>query len=310
MTLASAGIGLLIAFALEGSRRNPAERPPARGLLLLWLPATLLFFLFSAEMVSARYILLSLPPLFLILFHRVRRAAAVPILAATLVLSVLIAAGDYRFVNSYRDWVSRTVVPLQQQGFRLWSAAESGLRFYLEQRGIQTLHKSDIRPRGGDLIVRQESFAYSLSEDLAPLLLPILKMDLTDAFPIRTFVASAGAGFHDSRFGPVPFSLSRAPLDRLELVQVSPLVRSLPQAVPADFSTVPVWYPGGVLLKQVQSEMIFHIRIPENARVEYELEGEGSIEISAECITLRRTGEGPTLWKNLRIVPGSWTAAH
>jgi hypothetical protein len=56
--------------------------------------------------------------------------------------------------------------------------------------------------------------------------------------------------------------------------------------------------------------MKFHVRIPEDARVEYELEGEGSIEISGECITLRKTGAGTAVWKNLRIVPGSWQAAH
>jgi hypothetical protein len=309
VTLASSGIGLWIAFAFKAARRDSAGSRPARGFLLLWFPAILFFFLFSAEMVSARYILLSLPPLFLIIFNPIRRAAAVPVLALTLILSVLIAAGDYRFVNSYRDWVSRAIVPLQQQGFRIWSAAESGLRFYLEQRGIQTLDKLDIRPRGGDLIVKQASFAYSLSDQLGSLLVPLARIDLADAYPVRTFVAAAGAGFHDSHFGLVPFSFSRAPLDRLELAQVSPFLRSLPQVVPADFSSVPVWFPGGVLLKQVQPEMKFHVRMPRDARVEYQLEGEGSVELSSECITLRKIGKEPILWKNFRIIPGTWKAA-
>jgi len=308
--LASSGIGLLITFVMKAARRESAACPPARAFLLLWFPATYLFFLLSAEMVNARYILLSLPPIFLIAFNRARRAAAVPAVAITMILSVLIAAGDYRFVNSYREWVKGTIDPLQRQGFPIWSATESGLRFYLEQRGIETLDNADMRPKGGDLIVRQASFSYGLSGELAPLLLPLSKVDLVDAYPVRTFVAAAGAGFHDSHFGLVPYTISRAPLDRLELMQVSPFVRSLPQVVPPDYSSVPVWYPGGVLLKQVLPEMKFTVRVPKGARVDYELEGKGSIEISDGCITLRKTGDETAVWKNFRIIPEALDAAN
>jgi hypothetical protein len=308
IVLASSGAGLLIAFVFKSRPRDTGDcpQPQGRGFLLVWLPAALLFFLFSAEIVNARYILLCLPPLFLITFASIRPRAAVPVIAATLVLSALIATGDYRFVNSYRDWVSQTVVPLQQSGFRVWSATESGLRFYLERRGVPTLSSSDLTPAGGDLIVKQASFAYSLNDELGSLLIPLRKTDLLDSFPVRTFSASAGAGFHDSNFGFVPFSFSRAPLDRLEVAEVSPFVTALPEKVPADFSSVPVWFPGGVLLKQIQPEMRFRIRIPEGARVEYELEGEGSLEVSGQWVTLRRTGKGPAVWKNFRIVPQSW----
>ena len=138
VALASCGIAFLIAFALKASRRSPG-RPAIHSFLVLWLPATLLFFLLTADMVNARYMLLSLPPLFLIAFANIRRSAAIAALVATAALSVSLAIGDYRYVNSYRDWVAQTIVPLQQQGFRIWSATESGLRFYLKQRGIETL---------------------------------------------------------------------------------------------------------------------------------------------------------------------------
>jgi hypothetical protein len=308
VALASSGIGLLIAFIFKSMPRDSDEFPAARGLLLLWAPATLLFFFLSAEMICARYILLCLPPIFLIAFNNMRRAAAIPAIAVTLILSIAIAAGDYRFVNSYRDWVAQTIVPLQRQGFRIWSATESGLRFYLEKNGIATLDNLDVRPRGGDLIVRQASFAYGLSDQLGSLLLPIWKTDLGDRYPIRTFVAAAGAGFHDSRFGPVPFSISSAPLDHLELVQVSPFVIKLPQVVPEDYSSVPVWYPGGVLLKQVQPEMRFPIQMPRDVAVEYELEGNGTVELSEKDITLKKSGAEAVVWKNFRIIPKTWKA--
>ncbi len=306
VVLASSGIGLLIIFVLKSMQRDSTQRPIMLGFLILWLPASLLFFLFAAEMINARYALLSLPPLFLVVFRNIRRAIAIPVVAGTMILSLALAIGDYRFVNSYRDWVERTIAPLQEQGFRIWGAAESGLRFYLEQRGIPTLDEMDIRPRGGDLIIKQASFSYALSGELGPLLIGIKKMDLTDAYPIRTFAASAGAGFHDSHFGLVPFSFSRAPLDCLELAEVSPFVKELPQVVPEDFSSVPVWFPGGVMLKQIQPEMIFEIRIPQDTEIEYELEGEGSVEISSKGITLKKADDGPIVWKNFRIIPRTW----
>jgi 4-amino-4-deoxy-L-arabinose transferase-like glycosyltransferase len=309
VVLASSGIGLLMAFIFKSRARTSDEHPAARGFLLLWAPAALLFFFLSAEMICARYILLCLPPIFLIAFGHLRRAVAIPAITVTLILSVAIAAGDYRFVNSYRDWVAQTVVPLQRQGFRIWSATESGLRFYLERNGIATLDNADIRPRGGDLIVRQASFAYGLSDQLGSLLLTIRKTDLGDRYPMRTFVAAAGAGFHDSRFGPVPFSFSSAPLDCLELVEVSPFVIGLPQVVPEDYSSVPVWYPGGVLLKQVQPEMQFPIQMPRDVDVEYVLEGDGTVELSEKGITLKKRGAEAAVWKNFRIIPRAWKAS-
>lgn len=304
--LASSGIGLLLLFAMKAAPQISRQRRQGYGFLVLWLPVTLLFFLLFAEMISARYILLSLPPLFLVVFDQIRRTAAAYAIAVTVILSVSLAIADYRFVNSYPNWVAQNIVSLQQQGFRIWNAAESGLRFYLEQKGIQTLDSSDIRPRGGELIVRQTSFNYGLSKDLEPLLTNIFKTDLIDAYPIRTFSRDAGAGFHDSHFGIVPFSFSRAPLDHLEMAEVSPFVINLPQVVPEDFSSVPTWSTGGVLLKQIQPEMKFRVRIPRDTKVKYELEGKGSVALSEEGIILKKENPGPAVWKNFRIVPNTW----
>jgi hypothetical protein len=307
--LASSGIAWMMLFGIKAKQLvKRRESFQAGGFLIIWLPATLVFLLFFADMVNARYLLLGLPPLFLVTFQHSRRKAALMAFLATTILSFSLAVADYRFVNSYRNWVSQTIVPLQRQGFRFWSAAESGLRFYLEQKGIPTLSTMDLRPRGGDLIVKQTSFAYSLSSDLEPLLMPIRRIDLLDSFPVRTFSREAGAGFHDSHFGIVPYIFSRLPLDHLEIEEVSPFVKDLPQIVPVDFSSVPVWYPGGVMLKQVQPEMRFSIRLPSDSKIEYELEGKGSSKLSGEGITLENLGSSPAIWRNYRIVPNSWPA--
>ena len=308
--LASSGIGFLLLFVRNATRPIGQEkRPKGYGFLLIWIAVALAFLLIFAEMISARYMLMIMPPLFLVAFERIHRNAVAYIIASTLILSVMLAAADYRFVNSYRDWVSKTIRPLQQQGFTIWNAAESGLRFYLEQEGLETLENSDLRPRGGDLIVRQSSFRYGLARDLDPLLINIRRIELRDPYPIRTFSREGRAGFHDSHFGQVPFIISRAMLDRIEIEEVSPFLLELPQVVPEDYSSVPVWSPDGVLLKQVDDEMKFPIRIPRNSKMEYELEGNASVMLSDEGIVLRKESPGPVVWKNFRITPQSWPEA-
>lgn len=131
----------------------------------------------------------------------------------------------------------------------------------------------------------------------------ISRSDLSDAYPVRTFSRDAGAGFHDSHFGLVPYIMSRDPLDHLIVAEVSPFVVTLPEKVPNDFSSVPVWFPGGVLLKQIQPEMTFQVRVPPNAEVRYELEGKGSVAFSDHAIILRKDSPEPAIWKNFRIVP-------
>ncbi len=304
--LASSGIGLLILFVRKALSKGTQPRAMGYGFLVLWFPAMLLFLLVFAEMIAARYILLALPPLFLVAFDRIRPRPTMAAVGATAILSLALSVADYRLVNSYPRWVQETIVPLQQQGFRVWNGGESGMRYYLEQNGVQTLSSSDLRPRGGDLIVRQTSFRYILSKELEPLLMNLLRTDLTDTYILRTFSRDAGAGFHDSHFGLVPFTISRQPLDQVEIEEVSPFVTSLPQSVPPDFSTVPVWFPGGVLLKQVEPEMRFPTRIPRNVKVTYDLEGKGSVSLSTEGIVLRKENPGPAIWKNFRIIPYEW----
>ena len=304
VVLASAGVSLLTVFALK-SLAKTSLKPPVYGFLLIWLPAALVFLLFFADMMAARYILLALPPLLLVVFGEVSAGTGTCAVILTLILSFSLAIADYRMVNAYPQWVQQYVVPLQHDGFRVWNASESGLRFYLEEEGVDTLDQSDNRPKGSDLIVRQDSFTYSLSKDLEPLLITILRSDLTDRYPVRLFSHDARAGFHDSHFGLVPFVISREPLDHVTLAEVSPFVVNLPEEVPKDFSSVPVWFPGGVLLKQTEPDMTFRVPMPGNTNIQYELEGKGSVAVSDHEIHLKKEGAEPILWKNFRIVPNS-----
>jgi len=299
--MASAGAALLVSFAASAFR-SPQEDAPVL-LFTLWLASTLLFFVLVAEWMAARYLLLVMPPLYLVCFSDIRQRVGAAMVVVTLVLSFTLAVADYRLAGSYRDWVTRTVPELQKEGFIVWSAAESGLRFYLEGNGAPPLSRNDLSPVAGQLIVKHELFQYGLASDLAVELIPIHSDDLLESLPFRTLSTVSGAGFHDSRAGLLPYTISNAPLDRISVVEVSPLLRSLPQVVPADFSSVPVWSRAGVLLKQVEDEMLFHPKIPAGSTVLYERKGAGALQVGPNTIRLLKQQHDPVLWTNLRIVP-------
>ena len=295
--LASSGIAMT-ATAMTWMRTSSTLVP-----ILLWVPTVLTLFIVVGDTIQARYLLPALPALYLALFRNTPGRRLTPVLIPTLVLSVAIAVADYRFVNSYRSWVEDTLLTAQEQGFRVWGASESGLRYYLEQNGVETLDNRSLSPEGGDLVVRQAGlFRYSLSPDLERYLIPLRSWPLADAFPLRTFNQEAGAGFHGSRFGLVPYSFSTAPHDRIDFVQLSPLLRRAPAG--PDYPEVLVQGDDrGVFLEQTEPELNFSVRIPEGAEVIYDRAGEGQLDVGTRSLRFIKQGEGETVWWNLRVMP-------
>jgi len=291
--LASAGIAMLILFALSAKRLIASGTNNGEAFLLLWAPATLLFFILVGDMINARYILLAVPPLYLIIFRETSDRRLISMVIPTAFLSVLLAYADFSFVNANRDWVEQTVAPLQQQGFRVWGGAESGLRFYLEQKGIVSLTTKDISPAPADLVVRHTGFPfrYSLSDRIEPLLVVLKTFTLENRFPIRTFNASSRAGLHDSRLGVAPFTLSRAPFDRVEIAEIC----ALPGAV---------YGPKGPVFKQTETEREFQMKLPSNSKIEYEVQGgDGIVAVTDRGFRLIKGSSPAIVWRNFQIVP-------
>jgi len=295
IVLGSAGVVVLVAFLSEARRLVTAGKNHGEAVLILWVPAVLLFFGVVADMINERYILLVVPALWLVLFSNVGERRLIVTLIPTAALSLMLAYADFRFVNVNRDLVQHTIVPLQQQGFRVWSAAESGLRFYLEQQGIVTLSNRDVTPSPGDLIVRHRGlFGYSLAEPLSINLIPLRTFTVNVDFPVRIYSAPAGAGFHDSGAGLVPFTISSLPYDAVEVAQVSPLV-------PAT-----VWSPNGPVFIQHEPEREFRVKIPSDVHFEYERDGDGEVTVHDDHIRLKKGSSPTTVWRNFRVVPKDW----
>jgi hypothetical protein len=148
IVLAAFGLALLASFATSCQELIAARKNSGEAFLILWVPATLLFFIVVADLITARYFLLSFPALYLLLFRRSSRRQLTVALIPTAALSLSLAYADLVFVNSYRTWAAETVVPLQRQGFRVWHAAESGLRFNLERLGVSSLVQLTFAPPG------------------------------------------------------------------------------------------------------------------------------------------------------------------
>lgn len=307
VALAAAGIFLLGTLGLQAAAKMRRYGWPA-GFLVTWAAGVLVFFVVVGDMINARYVLLAIPPVYLIAFGSVRPKAAVGVAGLTLALSLALAVADARFVGAYRTWVTEIVRPLQERGFRVWGAVESGLRFYLEQTGAETLAADALSPVGGDFIVR-DRFGYGLDEELSLVLVGVRSDGLVDRFPLRTFNPDAGAGFHDSRFGMVPYTWSRVPHDRIALTQLSPLVERLPQPVVSGRSR-PAWSSEGPVL--IQTEEMFRVAFdpPPESELRFELQGEGEARMTDGFIELERQEPGPIVWRNLRVVPGGFDEAR
>jgi hypothetical protein len=295
IALAASGILIISAFVAGIRRLTASGKNHGEAFLMLWPPAVLVFFLVVADMITARYILLTVPPLYLVMFGDTGERRLIFTLIPTAALSVTLAYADFIFVNENRVLVERTIAPLQQQGFQVWSAAESGLRFYLEQRGASSLSNQDMRPGPGDIVVRHNGlFGYSLSEPVATKLLVLKTFTLNNSFPVRTYSLAAGAGFHSSGAGLAPYTISSAPLDRIEVSQMSPL---MPAAV---------WSPDGPIYVQTEPEREFRLKIPSDTKIEYESDGDGVVALTDERIRLIKTGAPAITWRNFRIVPKHW----
>ena len=291
--LASAGLFLILLFG----RELPALLQSGgtfQVFLALAFPGVLIFFIVVGEFISARYVLIAVPWLYLTVLSRVERKPLTLLLVGTLLLSIAIATADYRFVNAYRAWVADNVTSVKASGIPIWNSGESGLRFYLEQQGAPTLSTVDPRPQGGDLVVRQRMFRYSLPERIETMLVTLKTWELNDRFPLRTFNQEGGAGFHGSGLGLVPFAVSRRPYDVLEFAQVTPLALTSPAAV---------WSEDGPILDQKVAEISVPMKLPPRTRVQYELQGTGSVRIEDGHVTLQKGQEAPIRWRNFRFVP-------
>src|SRR5262245_20725233 len=81
--LAAAGIAMLVLFVLSAKKFWLSTWHDGGAFFLLWAPATLLFFILIGDMINARYILLAVPALYLVIFRETTEGRLISMIVPT-----------------------------------------------------------------------------------------------------------------------------------------------------------------------------------------------------------------------------------
>ena len=218
--------GLLCFFVL--TRREP--RRPGRSLWLSWALGVVVLELFLYWGVLARVVMFLVPPLVFGLAEALeasweerplRRLCALS-LAGTLVLSLSLAAVDFRYAGAQKAFAAQ--VERDHSGKTLWFTGSWGLRHYLEKAGARPVRNAsgawdEVGP--GDVVVFSRVNANRPTPANVFLEGRLQAARVDSRVPLRLMsgwgapAAASGsqAGFYSNGWGFLPFALSLEPVD-------------------------------------------------------------------------------------------------
>ncbi len=225
----------VIALAAIDYIRNPG----AESLLLgMWLAGSILFCVAANWSVTVRALLPAVVPAAILMVRQLETARgafvvrknAWKVFAASgcaLALSMLIARGDtafarfdramaYAVANVHQTMVS-TTAKANGDPPTLWFDGRWGLEYYLKTYGGKTLFSEEVQV--GDHVALPER------ADVEKLL-PGRRHHTSHEIQIPRqgdfHTMFAGAGFYSSLFGPLPFAIGDAPVDRYRMYEILP----------------------------------------------------------------------------------------
>jgi hypothetical protein len=181
----------------------------SRDFLALWIVVFFAGALVVFFAGSARYLLPIAAPM-AILAARSGPARALWVgFGLQMALSLALAAANYQHWDAYRKFAES--LKRSHPGVRTWSAAEWGLRYYLESNGALPLAKDQtLRPR--ELIVSSDlAGAVAVKAPVAF----VTQEEITPSIPLRLISLSGRSGYSSAARGLLPFEISRAPADRV-----------------------------------------------------------------------------------------------
>jgi hypothetical protein len=238
---------------------------PVEGqFLALWYFGVFGYCLFLFTEGSARYILPLVPAVLLYFFRQLEireiseyRLERRPLLSSamiasgslvlTLAWSLALSHSDLEFARVYARAaaeISRTVPKLDR-----YYAGEWGFRYYFQQAGMRQLPSDETLVRGGALLVSPTlALPYDVPAGLISMTMPFQSFSYPVGTPLRTLAHSSPAGFYSTHWGLLPFSLSRANLEFIEVRQVNYMIEQLPLAKIETSSSERPW-PGYLRLQ-------------------------------------------------------------
>lgn len=207
MISALTGVALLVRWAalLWRDRRSDDGFVAAWG-LVFFAGAVAVFFAGSA------WYLLPLAPavIFTALRWMKRPWLLWPVAAGNLALGLTMASASYHQWRQYREIAAR----LQGLGGerRIWTNAEWGLRYYLEELGAEPLLRAQPAVYPGDVLVTSALAGGVASPGAGRVL---FETEVRSRRPIRLFGLGTRSGYSSSDLGLLPFELGHGVLDRV-----------------------------------------------------------------------------------------------
>ncbi len=195
------------------------ERSSEDGLLAAW---GLIFFAGAVAVFyagSARYLLPAAAPAVLTVVRRSpRRWLLWTAVVLNLVVGLVLAAANHQYSNQYRQFADR-LKPFATER-QIWSGAEWGLRYYLEQIGAEPLVRDQPVYPGSIMVSSELAGRIPVASGGRPRLL--FQAELRTRSPIRLIGLDSRSGYSSSDFGVLPFDLGRGAVDRVwaELIEV------------------------------------------------------------------------------------------
>ena len=201
---------ILLDWLTSLARRREGPSPLVVFLAAWALPTT--FATVGYWHVAAKYMLLPLPAVILLLLDWMPRAGRSSVVlrrvsvGATLALGLLVAVSDYRFAGVYREYFERGWrADAPPAGGTAYVAGEWGLHYYGERAGLQSYNNQPLGP--DDRVVYTEEVPGAPGE-LEAISLELTRRELTYPGPFAVLNRAQNAGFYSNAWGAWPFTWS------------------------------------------------------------------------------------------------------
>jgi hypothetical protein len=221
--MAVAGASLLAIVVMDVRHHRSADSL----LLAAWVLGTFVFAAFVNWSTNGRSILPMIPAVGILIVRRMevfatadRPKATARIwlpLAMSGLLSLAVAWGDHAHAVSARD-AARTIADRYvEKGRPVMFQGHWGFQYYMEALGAEPTDITESRLTPGGVIVMPDNNT-NLTEFRPGLLRQEDVIELPAGRWITTMHPDAGAGFHADVWGPLPFAIGPAPLERYDVL--------------------------------------------------------------------------------------------
>lgn len=185
-----------------------------------------LFLNVIAHYVAARYILLSVPPMILLLISYLDtikfkflnpRVFYLICLSIILAFSVAISIADYRFAALYRNFADDIKKEYGIANNKVWFEGHWGFQYYMMKNGYSFLDPQEDSPMPGDILIKPILADYD--NKIYPKWKNALESIDTKIYygNLKLLNSEAHAGFYSQGWGFLPFFSSESEVERIEI---------------------------------------------------------------------------------------------